>query len=121
MTRAHRTLALLITIPIGIAIRYNPVLPWIIRKYAGSGLWAAALYFLIAILIPRHKPAIVAAVAAVLIELSRLVPEPHIDYFRTTLAGKLLLGRYFSMRNIAAYLIAIALAACVDTKLATRK
>lgn len=122
MTRTQRILALLITIPIGIAGRYAPLhLPWIISKYAGSALWAAALYFLIAALAPKYKPARIASVAAVLIELSRLFPEPHIDHFRTTLAGKLLLGRYFSWKNIAAYLVAIALAAYLDNKLTTRR
>lgn len=122
MTRTQRIAALLVTIPVGIAIRYAPLhLPWIIRKYAGSALWAIALYLFIAILIPRHKPALVASITAIIVEFSRLVPEPHIDHFRTTLAGKLLLGRYFSWKDIVAYLVAIALAAFLDNKATTRK
>ena len=38
------------------------------------------------------------------------------DAFRRTLAGQLLLGRYFSARNIVAYLIAIALASLADAR-----
>ena len=37
-----------------------------------------------------------------------------IDAFRLTLPGKILLGRYFSLKNIAAYILAIALIAILD-------
>jgi hypothetical protein len=37
-----------------------------------------------------------------------------VDAFRLTLAGRLLLGRFFSLKNIAVYWLAIALAALLD-------
>ncbi len=49
-----------------------------------------------------------------LVEFSRLVPIAPIDAFRLTLAGKILLGRYFSVKNILAYILAIAFAAILD-------
>lgn len=104
-----RAAALFVTIATGIAVRYAPLpLPWVVSKYLGSALWAIALYLFIALLMPRYRPALVAAVAVILIELSRLVPEPHIDHFRTTL------GRYFLWKNIAAYRFEVILAAAVD-------
>lgn len=119
MRRALTTLTiLLITIPIGIAWRKLPLgLPWFFFKYGGSFLWAVALYWFIATLFPRLYPkavAAIAAAAALAVEFSRLVPQPTIDAFRLTLPGQLTLGRYFSFKNIVAYLIAIAVTALFD-------
>jgi hypothetical protein len=109
---------LLITIPIGLAVRFLPLsLPWFLYKYLGSFLWAVALYWFLAAILPKLRPitvAILAATIATLVELSRLVPIAPIDAFRLTLAGKILLGRYFSLKNILAYLLAIAFAVALD-------
>jgi uncharacterized protein DUF2809 len=118
----HRSLTtlplLLITIPIGLAVRLLPLgLPWFLYKYLGSALWAVALYWFLATLLPKLRPRATATIAiliATLLELSRLVPIAPIDAFRLTLPGKILLGRYFSLKNIAAYLLAIALAVTFD-------
>jgi Protein of unknown function (DUF2809) len=112
---------LLITIPIGLAVRLLPLdLPWFLYKYLGSILWAMALYWFLATLLPKLRPRAIATLAtliATLIELSRLVPIAPIDAFRLTFAGKILLGRYFSFKNIAAYILAIALTAALDSSL----
>ena len=118
----HRSITslilLLITIPIGLAVRLLPLgLPWFLYKYAGSVLWAVALYWFLATLLPKLRPIAVATIAiiiATLLELSRLIPIAPIDAFRLTFAGKILLGRYFSVKNIAAYILAIALIATAD-------
>jgi hypothetical protein len=122
MRRSLATLAITLTvIPIGIAVRYAPLhLPWFFYKYLGSFLWAVALYWFVATLLPRLYPAalaILSALAAVAVEFSRLVPEPAIDAFRLTLPGQLILGRFFSFRNIVAYLLAIAMSALLDHRL----
>jgi hypothetical protein len=119
MRRSITTLALLIiTIPIGLAVRLLPLhLPWFLYKYLGSTLWAIALYWFLATLLPKLRPRALATIAiliATLLELSRLIPIVPIDAFRETFSGKILLGRYFSLKNIAAYLLAIALAATFD-------
>jgi hypothetical protein len=119
MRRSITTLALLlITIPIGLAIRFLPLhLPWSLYKYGGSTLWAVALYWFLAALLPRLRPPALAALAtiiATLLELSRLIPIAPIDAFRLTFAGKILLGRFFSIKNIAAYILAILLTATLD-------
>jgi hypothetical protein len=119
MRRSLTTLAItLITIPIGLAVRYLPLgLPWFLYKYLGSILWAIALYWFLATLLPKLRPQALAAVAisiATLLELTRLIPIAPIDAFRQTFAGQILLGRFFSLKNIAAYILAIALAATID-------
>jgi hypothetical protein len=118
MRRSLTTLLLIITIPMGLAVRLLPLgLPWFFYKYLGSTLWAIALYWFLATLLPKLRPAILTTLAiliATLVELSRLIPIAPIDAFRETFAGKILLGSYFSLKNIAAYILAIALAATFD-------
>ena len=110
---------LLFTIPIGLAVRLLSLgLPWFLYKYLGSVLWAIALYWFLAALFPKLRPQAIATIAiliATLLELSRLIPIAPIDAFRLTFAGKILLGRYFSIKNIVAYLLAIALTAALDS------
>jgi hypothetical protein len=116
--RATYLLLLLITIPLGLAWRMVPLgLSPFFFKYGGSVLWAVALYWLVAACVTRWSsgaPAAVAAVIAAALEFSRLWHTPVMDAFRITLAGRILLGRYFSLKNIAAYWIAIGLTAMLD-------
>jgi Protein of unknown function (DUF2809) len=120
---AHRSaicaILLLIIIPIGLAVRFLPLhLPWFLYKYLGSTLWAIALYWFLATLFPKLRPVAIATIAiliATLLELSRLIPIAPIDVFRLTFAGQILLGRYFSIKNIVAYVLAIALTATLDS------
>ena len=126
MRRSLTTLAIaLIVIPIGLAVRFLPLgLPWFLYKYLGSALWAIALYWFLAAILPRLRPPALATLAitiAIMLELSRLIPVPPIDAFRLTFAGKILLGRYYSVKNIAAYLLAIALPATLDHFLIARQ
>src|ERR1700730_4441851 len=102
MRRSLSTLALLLlTIPIGLAVRLLPLhLPWFLAP-----------------LLPKLRPRAIATIAiliATLLELSRLIPIAPIDAFRLTFAGKILMGRYFSVKNIAAYILATALPAALD-------
>ena len=126
MRRSLTALALLlITIPIGLAVRLLPLgLPWFLYKYLGSLLWAVALYWFISALLPKLKPpalATLAVIIATFLELTRLIPIAPIDAFRQTFAGKILLGRFFSLKNIVTYLLAIALTAALDTLLLQRQ
>jgi hypothetical protein len=118
-------LLLLTTIPIGLAVRFAPLhLPWFLYKYLGSTLWAAALYWFLAALLPKLRPIALATLAvtiATVVELSRLVPIAPIDAFRLTLPGQILLGRYFSLKNIAAYILAITLTAALDRHVLLRR
>jgi hypothetical protein len=123
MTATQRRIAVcillcLVTIPIGLAWRMAPLgLSPFLFKYGGSVLWAIALYWFIAAFVPDRNTrtlAIIAATVAALLELTRLWHTPFTDAFRLTLPGRLLLGRVFSLKNIAAYWLAVALAALLD-------
>jgi hypothetical protein len=128
MSEKHRRATcvslMLITIPLGLAWRMVPLgLSHFFYKYGGSALWAVALYWFIAACLPKLRVGTVASIAAgtaAALEFSRLWHAPAMDAFRVTLAGRLLLGRYFSVRNIVAYWLAIVLTALLDHLLLRR-
>ena len=107
-----------ITIGGGLIWRLAPLgLPTFAYKYGGSALWAAMVYWLCAALFPAWRPlrtALVACAFAAVVELSRLHHTRAEDAFRLTVAGRLLLGRVFSLADIACYWLAITLTAIVD-------
>ena len=75
------------------------------------------VYWIGAAILPNWRPAKLAVAAcaiAALVELSRLLHTPAMDAFRISLAGKLLLGRFFSVKDIVAYWLAIGVAAVLD-------
>jgi Protein of unknown function (DUF2809) len=92
-------------------------LPAVIVKYGGSILWAAMVFFLVAVACPRlqcRNAARVSIVIAIGVELFRLVHTPWLDAFRLTLPGALLLGRIFSPWNMLAYGVGILVALLLD-------
>jgi len=120
-----RSIALiLITVAVGLGIRLLPLgLPQFLVKYAGSMLWALTIYWIVSTLAPRLRLPVAAAVSgciATAVEFFKLYHSPAMDAFRLTLPGMLLLGRYFSVRDIAAYWIAICLGALLDKSLRRR-
>jgi hypothetical protein len=120
--RIARILSCLAIIALGLALRgvgvgFGLGLPRIIVKYGGSVLWAAMVFFLVAIAAPRLKRrhiAMIAAAIAIGVELFRLVHTPALDAFRLTLTGALLLGRIFSPWDILAYGFGILLGMVID-------
>jgi hypothetical protein len=112
------------TLVAGLVWRLAPLgLAPFLYKYGGSALWAAMVYWLFAALLPRAPISRVAGYAclfAAVVEFSRLYHAPALDAFRITVAGKLLLGRFFSLWNIVAYWLAIGCAAVVDRVWLTR-
>ena len=93
-------------------------LPAVIVKYGGSALWAAMVFFLVAISsagLPRWRIAGIAAAIAVSVELFRLVHTSSLDAFRLTPGGALLLGRIFSPWDLLAYGVGIALGMALDS------
>jgi Protein of unknown function (DUF2809) len=115
-----RLLLCLSIIALGLGLRglgFSLGLPAVIVKYGGSVLWAAMVFFLVAISgasLPRWRIAAIAVAIAVSVELFRLVHTPSLDAFRLTLAGALLLGRIFSLWNLLAYGVGIALGVAID-------
>jgi Protein of unknown function (DUF2809) len=110
--------ALLVLIPLGLLCRFAPLgLSYLIVKYGGSFLWAAAVYWCIAFFSTRQRRAVVACVAIVLtatVEFIKRIHSSTLDIFRNTFAGKVLLGRHFSYFDIAIYWIAVLCAMLVD-------
>lgn len=86
-------------------------------KYGGSMLWGTMVFFLVAMPashLSRPRITLVAAAIAICVELFRLVHFPWLDAFRLTLPGALLLGRIFSVWNMAAYGVGIAIGVSLD-------
>ena len=110
----------LVIIVSGLALRgfgFSLGLSAFIVKYGGSLLWAAMVYFLVAMAASRSSRlnlAFISAVIAVGVELFRLIHAPWLDAFRLTLPGALLLGRIFSPWNMMAYGVGIMLAVGLD-------
>jgi hypothetical protein len=83
-------------------------------KYGGGVLWGAMVLLIVGGL--RHGPSLrwttplYAMAIAIAAEGLRLFHEPHFDAFRHTLAGALLFGRIFNVRNIVAYNVGIVAA-----------
>jgi hypothetical protein len=109
---------LLATIALGVAVRFAHIgLPSSVVKYGGSMLWALAIYWFVSALLPWWRlSAVVLLTAAIAtaVEFGKLCHWPWLEAFRSTLAGVLLLGRYFSFRDIAAYWLAICAGALID-------
>ncbi|MGJ4971666.1 MULTISPECIES: DUF2809 domain-containing protein [unclassified Bradyrhizobium] len=115
----------LIMIALGLALRFAGLglgAPAFIVKYGGSLLWATMVYMLLVALLPRMSPWQIGGLAlavTVIVEASRLIHTPWLDSFRLTLAGALLLGRIFSLWNIAAYVVGVVIGIWID-RCATR-
>ncbi|RXH36917.1 MULTISPECIES: DUF2809 domain-containing protein [Bradyrhizobium] len=115
-----RAILALLAIACGLSLRwygFSLGLPAFAVKYGGSLLWATMVFLLAGVLLPRltrTRIAAVAAIIAVVVEFSRLVHAPWLDAFRLTTAGALLLGRIFSLWNLVAYAVGIAVAVWID-------
>ncbi|MGJ4891693.1 DUF2809 domain-containing protein [Bradyrhizobium sp. HKCCYLRH3099] len=109
-----------VVIALGLALRFYGLglgLPAFVVKYGGSILWATMVYMLLVALLPLRSWRQIGGLAlalAVIVEASRLIHTPWLDSFRLTLAGALLLGRIFSLWNIAAYAIGILIGIAID-------
>jgi hypothetical protein len=85
--------------------------------------WALMIYWIISTLLPNWRlipAAILSGIIATAVECAKLYHQPALDAFRRTLPGILLLGRIFSIWDIVAYLLAIAIGASLDGWLRTR-
>ncbi|WP_294532120.1 DUF2809 domain-containing protein [uncultured Rhodoblastus sp.] len=85
--------------------------------YGYWALWAALVYFLVALLLrsrPQNQILFVAALVCVLVEVSKLSHTPALDVFRLTPVGAWLLGKVFSYWNFLAYGAGLAAAFGLD-------
>lgn len=115
---------LLLTVALGLASRRVPaVLPDFVARYAGDTLWAAMVFWVAAITLPRARTAPLVAGAlgfSVAVELSQLYHAPWIDAVRTTRLGALALGHGFLWSDLACYAAGVGIAALIDLALARR-
>lgn len=111
---ARRFVVLLLLVAAAIVLRrYGPahgLSPFAIRMGAGA-LWAATIYFVLALLLrsrPHKQVMLAAAVLCAAIEFSKLSHTPALDIFRLTPVGAWVLGRLFAWTNFAAYAAGLA-------------
>ena len=111
----------LVTVMAGLAVRMAPLgLPVVVVKYGGSMLWAVMIYWVVSTALARWRLPVVGLIAgaiATAVEFFKLYHSPGLDAFRLTLTGMIVLGRYFSVRDIVAYWVAIGLAVWVDGRI----
>jgi hypothetical protein len=116
---------MLATVAAGLLIRLAPLgLPYAVVKYGGSMLWALMIYWIVSTLTASVRLPIAALIAGVLataVEFLKLYRAPTLDAFRLTLPGIILLGRFFSITDIAAYWFAILCGAFIDARLRPRE
>ncbi len=120
--RIGRAIAVFFVIAAGLALRrfgYDFGMPFSVVKYGGSILWGAMVFLLVGVLSGAARGWLVVLIAlaiAMTVEFSRLYHTPTLDTFRLTAAGKLLLGRVFSLWNILAYAAGISGAALIELR-----
>lgn len=106
------------TIAGGLAVRFAHLgLPPFVVKYGGSTMWALMIYWIASTLLPLWRISTVALLAgtvATAVEFLKLYHAPELEAFRLTLPGIVLLGRFFSVWDIVAYCVAIAVGAVAD-------
>jgi hypothetical protein len=117
----HSFVLVVVTVVAGLMVRLVPLgLPAFVVKYAGSMLWAVMIYWIVSMVLGSWRLPVVALIAGLIatsVEFFKLYHSPGLDAFRLTLPGILLLGRYFSVWDIAAYWIAICGGALLDGRI----
>lgn len=112
------------TILIGLATRrFAAAFPSVIARYGGDALWAAMVFWLVALVRPRaaRRPLALAALSvAWAVEVSQLYRAPWIDAVRATRGGALVLGQGFLWSDLASYAVGVMLAAGIDAVLLRR-
>jgi hypothetical protein len=81
-------------------------------------LWALMIYWVISTVFFSWRilyAFVLSGALASAVEFFKLYHSATVDAFRLTLPGILLLGRFFSIWDIVAYWVAIALGAILDT------
>ena len=109
---------LLATIAAGLASRRYPAWqPACLARYAGDTLWAAMVFWGLALVRPGSRTLVLGAAAlgiAFADEFSQLYRAPWIDALRASRPGALALGQGFLWSDLACYTTGVALAAAID-------
>ncbi len=121
-----RRLALLVsTIALGLATRRVPgAFPAFVAQYGGDTLWAAMMFWLVALIRPATTRIHLAAIALTIsfaVEFSQLYHAPWLDALRATRLGALALGQGFLWTDLVCYAVGAMLAAGVDAVVVGRQ
>lgn len=104
-----------VTIVIGLAIHWSVVtIPPDARDIIGDALWALMMTWWVSAALPDARlPFRIATALAIcfMVELSQLLHAPALDALRATTVGHLVLGSGFDPRDLAAYVVGVAMGA----------
>jgi Protein of unknown function (DUF2809) len=104
---------ILIVILLGLASRSgSPLIPELVKEYAGDTLWALVAYLTVAFFFPRLpilKVALVAGLFSLSIEVSQLYHADWIDNIRRLRLGGLMLGQGFLWSDLICYFAGISI------------
>jgi hypothetical protein len=109
--------ALAVTIAAGLASRRVRGVPEVVQAHGGDALWAAALFFGLALLFLREPTELLAAAAlfmAFAVELSQLFSPPWLVELRNNEFLALVLGDTFVRMDLVRYAAGVAVAALFD-------
>ncbi len=117
-SRPLTLLLLLVTIALGLASRRFPAWqPAFVATYAGDALWAAMMFWLLALARPRAATwplGLMALGIAFAVEMSQLYRAPWLDAIRGTRLGALALGQGFLWSDLVCYAAGVAAAVVLD-------
>ncbi len=116
-SRVRVAIVLLVTIAVGVGSRklVAPIPYWV--KELGNVLWPIAAYWLIALVWPRGRSSVIAAIALAAAwgsELSQLSLAGWLEAGRKMPVLKMLLGSGFSWVDMSMYVVGVVLAVAVD-------
>jgi hypothetical protein len=103
-----------VTIAAGLGSR---AVAWPLDKEAGDALYATMMFFGVGLLAPRMRTWTAAAIATAVcfaIEGSQAIHVAWLDDVRDTLPGRLVLGRDFAVRDLACYVVGVALGVAAE-------
>lgn len=123
-SRIQCGLIVILLIPLGLATRTFDWLPEFIRDHVGDALWAALIYWGIALVFPKLsiRTLVIGSLAfSFAIELSQLSSHPALLEARANRFGALVLGQGFLWVDLIRYTLGVATAACLDLLLAKHR
>ncbi len=115
----------LLVIIIGITVRLKQEwFPDFVNLWLGDLLYAVMMFFAISFLFPNKKAlhrAFAAAIVCYAVEFFQMYHAPWIEAVRSTLLGKLILGRGFLWSDVLAYSAGVVMAYLLDKVLFFRR
>jgi hypothetical protein len=117
-TRAAYVALALGTIALGLGVHWGGgAFGSTLRDVLGDALWAVMVVWCVGAIAPAAALRIRAAAALAIcagVEMSQLYHTTSLDALRNTTAGSLVLGSGFDPRDLAAYTLAVLLAAIIE-------